>query len=215
MDFLETRPAVMDFAPQIGHGAIRSFVMGERSVDPTAEPTKEELTAMADVVQEAIEAGAAGLSSTFAEIHQDVHGNNVPGCFARTAECVALAKGAGRAGYAVYETAGAPDVAKNVTDGKHPMEALVEIGQETTVSFLCNEQGMRRSLEWLEKVNAGGSRVFGQVFNRAQGLLLGLNGVINVFAVRSPTYCKHRAEPLAQRIQSLQNPIVRAAILDE
>ena len=69
MDFLATRAAVMDFAPQIGHGAIRSFVMGERSVDPTAEPTKEELAAMADVVQEAIEAGAAGLSSTFAEIH--------------------------------------------------------------------------------------------------------------------------------------------------
>ena len=68
--------------------------MGERSVDPTAAPTAEELAAMADVVQvpsraiccclvflslflrdclrfqEAIEAGAAGVSSTFAEIHQ-------------------------------------------------------------------------------------------------------------------------------------------------
>ena len=76
MDHLDALPSVMDFAPQIGHGAIRSFVMGERSVDPQAAPTDEELEAMADVVQEAIEAGAAGLSSTFAEIHQDVHGNN-------------------------------------------------------------------------------------------------------------------------------------------
>ena len=215
MDHLDTRPAVMDFAPQIGHGAIRSFVMGERSVDPTAEPSDEELAAMADVVQEAIEAGAAGLSSTFAEIHQDVHGNNVPGCFATTAECVALAQGAARAGYAVYETAGAPDVQKSIAEGKNPMESLVEIGRETTVSFLCNEQGMGRSLAWLEEVNAGGSRVFGQVFNRAQGLLLGLDGVINVFAIRSPTYCKYRAQPLAERVRSLSDPSVRATILDE
>lgn len=170
---------------------------------------------MADVVQEAIEAGAAGLSSTFAEIHQDVHGNNVPGCFATTAECVALAQGAARAGYAVYETAGAPDVQKSIAEGKNPMESLVEIGRETTVSFLCNEQGMGRSLAWLEEVNAGGARVFGQVFNRAQGLLLGLDGVINVFAIRSPTYCKYRAQPLAERVRSLSDPSVRATILDE
>ena len=90
LDHLDRRPAVMDFAAQIGHvrlmvvpwlhfsaqklvacntglrvqGAIRSFVMGERAVDPAAQPTAEELQAMADVVQEAIEAGASGFSST-------------------------------------------------------------------------------------------------------------------------------------------------------
>ena len=113
----------------------------------------------------------------------------VPGCYATTAECVALAQGAKRAGYCIYETAGAPDIAKNVAEGNNPMEALIEIGMETPVSYLCNEQGMRGSLEWLEQVHASGARVYGQVFNRAQGLLLALDGVINVFDVRSPT-CK-------------------------
>ena len=39
--------------------------------------------------------------------------------------------------------------------------------------------------------------------------------MINVFCVRSPTYLKHRHEPLAQRVASLSQPAVRAAILDE
>ena len=69
LDDLEQSPAVMDFAPQIGHAAVRSFVLGERCVDPLFVPSEEEVQLMADVVQEAVEAGAAGFSSTFAEIH--------------------------------------------------------------------------------------------------------------------------------------------------
>eukprot|EP01046_Picozoa_sp_COSAG06_P026913 COSAG06_NODE_2344_length_7035_cov_13.462659_5_plen_166_part_00 len=71
LDDLEKSSAVMDFAPQIGHAAVRSFVLGERCVDPAFSPNEEEVQAMADVVQEAVEAGAAGWSSTFAEIHMD------------------------------------------------------------------------------------------------------------------------------------------------
>ena len=73
LDDLEQSPAVMDFAPQIGHAAIRSFVLGERCVDPLFVPSEEEVQLMADVVQEAVEAGAAGFSSTFAEIHMGEH----------------------------------------------------------------------------------------------------------------------------------------------
>ena len=46
------------------------------------------------------------------------------------------------------------------------MSSLIELGKETTISFLCNEGGMFNSLRWLEDVHAQGSRVFGQVFNR-------------------------------------------------
>ena len=102
----------------------------------------------------------------------DVHGNNVPGCYASEAEVLAMAQAARRAGYAVYETAGAP--------GDKGLEGLLEIGKEVTVTFTLPEAGMSRSLEWLQKANAGDSTVIGQVFARAQGLLLGLEGVIQV-----------------------------------
>ena len=57
--------------------------------------------------------------------------------------------------------------------------------------------------------------VWPQVFARAQGLLLGLDGVLNVFPLRSSTYRAHMALPLAARVAALRRPAVRAAVLDE
>ena len=174
-----------------------------------------------------------------------MHGNNVPGCYASEAEVLAMAQAARRAGYAVYETAGAP--------GDKGLEGLLEIGKQVTVTFTLPEAGMSRSLEWLQKANAGDSTVIGQVFARAQGLLLGLEGVIQVrddplltlyhagladcasfllpdshcvwsdplcavpqpFSVRSETFLAMRHKPLPEIVAQLREPAVRAAILDE
>ena len=164
---------------------------------------------MSDVVQEAIEAGAAGWSSTFAEIHMDVHGNNVPGCFADLEEVLELAKAASRGGYAIYECAGAPGVSTN------GMKSLEDIGKIMPVTYTLTEAGMAKSLEWLEKVNGRGSNVIGQIFSRAQGLLLGLGGLIQPLNVRSATYLAMREQPLEQRLAALRDPAVRAAIIRE
>eukprot|EP01047_Picozoa_sp_COSAG01_P036961 COSAG01_NODE_2909_length_6876_cov_2.019171_8_plen_190_part_00 len=144
LDALERRSAVMDFAPQIGHAAVRSYVLGERCADPSYTPSSEEVAAMADLVEEAVVAGAAGFSSTFAEIHMDVHGNNVPGCYASESEVHALAAAASRGGnHAVYECAGAPDVQNQ------GLRALEAIGHLIPVTFTLVEAQMERSLAWL------------------------------------------------------------------
>lgn len=209
LDELETYESVLDFAPQIGHAAVRSFVLGERCADPSYTPTDEEVATMSNVIQEAVEAGAAGWSSTFAEIHMDVHGNNVPGCFADLEEVLELAKGAARGGYCIYECAGAPGLSKN------GMVSLETIGKIMPVTYTLTEAGMDRSLVWLEKINTAGCKVVGQIFSRAQGLLLGLNGVIQPLNVRSATYLSMRELPLEQRVAALRDPEVRAAIISE
>lgn len=209
LDELDTYEAVMDFAPQIGHAAVRSFVLGERCADPTYTPTEEEISAMSDVVQEAVEAGAAGWSSTFAPIHMDVHGNNVPGCFADLTEVLELAKAAARGGYCIYECAGAPGVSKN------GMASLETIGKIMPVTYTLTEAGMEKSLAWLEKINKDGCQVIGQIFARAQGLLLGLNGVIQPLSVRSTTYLSMRELPLEERVVALRKADVREAIIRE
>ena len=217
LDHLDGIRAVMDFGSQLGHAAVRSFVLGERAVDPGVEVSDAEMQAMADVVQEAIEAGAVGFSSTFAEIHQDIHGNNVPGCWCSEDEMMALAKAMGRAGRAVYESAGAPNT-RAMKDGgvTNNLRFLEEVGRETVVSLLVSEAGIERQTAWLEKCHANGSEVWGQVFARAQGLLLGLDGVLNVFSIRSKTYREYRnLKPLAARVARLQDPGVRAAIFSE
>ena len=60
LDSVERRGTVINYAAYIGHTALRLYVMGDEGYD-RAEATDDELTRMADVVREALAAGAAGV----------------------------------------------------------------------------------------------------------------------------------------------------------
>ncbi|MGQ4808614.1 D-aminoacylase [Candidatus Entotheonellaceae bacterium PAL068K] len=75
----------MNFAPLVGHGAVRIAVMGFDNRPPTAN----ELAQMQRLVGEAMEDGAFGLSSGLIY---------TPGCYGDTDELIALARVAGQAG---------------------------------------------------------------------------------------------------------------------
>ena len=107
------------------------------------------------------------------------------------------------------ECAGAPGVSVN------GMKSLEDIGKIMPVTYTLTEAHMDKSLEWLEKVNSRGATVVGQIFSRAQGLLLGLNGLIQPLNVRSATYLAMREQPLEQRLAALRDTAVRAAIVRE
>ena len=62
LDALEKMPRVMDIATQVPHGSVRAYVMGERGAR-NEDPTADDLIAMAQIVQEGIEAGALGFTS--------------------------------------------------------------------------------------------------------------------------------------------------------
>ena len=55
LDALDERRFMLDVGTQVPHAAVRAYVMGERSMD--AEPTDEDLTQIAAIVREGIEAG--------------------------------------------------------------------------------------------------------------------------------------------------------------
>lgn len=72
------KPSV-NIAPLVGHGTIRSAVLGFDS----SKPTENDLTKMKEFVKEAMEAGALGISTGLIYI---------PGTFASTEEIIELAK---------------------------------------------------------------------------------------------------------------------------
>ena len=78
-DALEQSPASVNFATFVGHGSIRALIVGEDD----RPPSDDELDAMRAAVQEAMEAGAYGLSSGLIY---------APGRFATTEEVIELAK---------------------------------------------------------------------------------------------------------------------------
>jgi N-acyl-D-aspartate/D-glutamate deacylase len=88
LDWMQGRLGV-NVVTQIGHSALRRYVMGEDAIERVATP--EEIAEMVRVAEEAMEAGAFGISSSQAFHQRGEHGENIPSVFADDAETFALA----------------------------------------------------------------------------------------------------------------------------
>jgi N-acyl-D-amino-acid deacylase len=88
LDSVTRHGTVLNYTAYIGHTAVRLFVMGDDGYERAATP--EELTRMANVVREAIAAGAAGVASSSAQTHNGDGGRPVPSRLAGIDELEAL-----------------------------------------------------------------------------------------------------------------------------
>src|SRR5271169_7023960 len=68
LDAVERTPKGINYAPYVGHSALRTYVMGERAFTDTAQP--DEIEAMKREVRAAIRAGAAGFTTSRTRNHQ-------------------------------------------------------------------------------------------------------------------------------------------------
>jgi N-acyl-D-aspartate/D-glutamate deacylase len=226
MDALEGRRFSMDVGTQIPHGALRAYAMGQRGFDDL-QANEEDIAAMAVLVEQAVHAGALGVSTSRSEAHQSSTGQAVPGTWAEQRELTALAQGLQRGGGGVlqaiptlmdgYEN---PGLSIERTTTAAEVEMLGRVSQATgcTVTFLML-QNSRRPDEWRQclaasdAANANGARLVPQVPGRPIGTLVSL-GTYHLFQ-RRPTYMKIAGLPLAERAAEMRKPEVRAAILAE
>ncbi len=93
MRFIEPGLGV-NVAAMIGHSALRFYVMGEESQQRSA--TEDEITRMCELVEEAMKAGAAGISSSYVDIDENM--NPVPSRLADLGEKIALARAMRKSG---------------------------------------------------------------------------------------------------------------------
>ena len=96
---IRRRGTVLNFTTYIGHTALRLYVMGDAAYERAATPA--EVERMCQIVREAIDAGAAGFSTSFAYTHRGIDGKPVPSRFAERNEIEALFLAAGQAGRGV------------------------------------------------------------------------------------------------------------------
>ena len=75
------------------------------AVHATKTATDDDIAAMARIVQEAIEAGALGFSTSRTEAHRAIDGEPVPGTFAAEDELFGLGRAMAAGGRAVFEVA--------------------------------------------------------------------------------------------------------------
>jgi N-acyl-D-aspartate/D-glutamate deacylase len=86
----------VNLACYIGHSSIRRYVMGEAGSE--REANADELKAMRAIIREAMEAGAAGFSSSHVPTQVDGDDRPIPSRFSAHDELIALAREAGQAG---------------------------------------------------------------------------------------------------------------------
>ena len=102
LDLVGRRGTSLNFTAYIGHTALRLYVMGDAAYERAATP--EEIDRMCQLVDEALQVGAAGLSTSFSFAHRGVDGKPVPSRFAEMDEVEALFMAVGRAGKGVVLT---------------------------------------------------------------------------------------------------------------
>jgi N-acyl-D-aspartate/D-glutamate deacylase len=212
LDALEATPRTIDVAAQVPHCALRAYVMGDRAHDN--DTTAEEIAEMSRLAEEALRAGACGVSTSQTILHSSKHGL-VPGTHAMPEELVALGEAVGRAGHGVFQ------IISDHFQGAADREWLVDLVDRTgiTATYPLAQAGFapeafRAALAASKEDTAVGRRIIPQVANRPTGMLFGLQSSLHPFFTH-PTYRALASLPLAERVARLRDPEVRAALVAE
>jgi N-acyl-D-aspartate/D-glutamate deacylase len=220
LDALGARKFGVDVGVQVSHGAVRAYAMGERGA--ANEPaTPDEIATMATIVQEAVEAGALGFSTSRTLGHRAMDGRPVPGTFAAEDELFSLGRAMQRGGRAVFELAPLGAAGEDLLAPEREMAWMVKLSDDLDrpVSFTLLQidaapDAWRGLMDESLRAFDAGAQVVPQIAARPFGMLLGFP-TRHGFSGR-PTY-----RALAARLgpdellTELARPAVRAQILGE
>ena len=214
LDALEVRPRAIDIAAQVPHCAVRAYAMGERGI--ANEPADEDdVRLMADVVREALRAGARGFTTTRTIAHLTADGDRVPGAFAEERELLGLADAVGAVG---GRTIGwISDLDEEAYELGLLRRMAERAGGRTWLTVVQRDERPDQwasVLGYLEEAAADGVALHAQVAARPVGLMLGLSASLHPFSTM-PAYREIAHLPLAERVAILHRPDFRARLLGQ
>ena len=179
LDTLDARRFAVDIGTQIPHGAVRGYVMGERGA--RNEPaTPEDIAAMADIVQEAVEAGALGFSTSRTIAHRAIDGEPVPGTYAAEEELFGIGRAMARGGASIFELAPAGVDGLDLSPAAAEMSWMRRLSAEIErpVTFIVLQVDLAPDL-WKMQMEESmtaldeGAEIYPQIANRPFGMLIG------------------------------------------
>src|SRR5581483_8607694 len=212
LDALDGMPRSVDVAAQLPHAVVRAYVMGERAHDEAAKG--DELTEMAAITEEALKAGAVGVTTSRTILHSSRHGF-VPGTNAPPDELLALADAVRRAGHGVFEMVS--DHQGGEGDRAWFLDFTRASGAPVTYALAqapYAPAAYKDALAAAERDHADGLPIVPQVSCRPTGMLFGLQSRLHPF-ITHPTYRAIADLPIDERVAKLRQPDVRAALLTE
>ena len=170
---------------------------------------------MCAIVQQAVRAGAVGFSTSRTPNHETSDHKPVASRIAEWSEVRAIVNAMRETGAGMFEIAGEPDP-DNTGDYQRRLKALsLESGAPITWGLFSSRESpekWRRSLDLLDKTVAEGGHMFAQVHSRALNVLY----TFESYTPLDPWYVWRdiRALPLAEQKAKLQDPAVKAELVD-
>jgi N-acyl-D-aspartate/D-glutamate deacylase len=215
LDALERKPRVMDLGTQIGHGALRAFVMGERGAD-NEDATPDDIAQMAEITHEALRAGALGFSTSRTALHKSKNGEYVPGTSAKPDELLGIADAVRRAGHGIFQMS-AEHWRRPDTEWQWMRDVAAKTGVRLSINLNQPAEDpdlWRETLSLMDAAHRDGMNIEAQVAGRSIGLIMCLQGTVNPIMMHA-AYQEVAALPFAARVAALGEPERYARLLIE
>ncbi|MEZ4330975.1 MAG: amidohydrolase family protein [Myxococcota bacterium] len=200
LDAIDRLEKGIHYAAQIGHSALRTYAMGERAFEETAND--DDLHAMQAELRSALAAGAIGFSTSRTHQHRTSDDRPVASRLAAWSEVETLVRTMGETGLGVFqyvEDPAPPDRAESRRD------ELIALAVETGVPFaapaLLDAQAV---LPMLDLCAARGGRMFGLAHCRGIGTMSSFRTQLPFD--RLPVWRELRALPIEEQRRQLADP---------
>ena len=210
LDAIERKEFVMDLGFMIGHGPVRSYVMGYDRCQNQVDASKDEINQMSEIVEKAINAGALGFSTSRTILHRDVYGVYVPGTEASSEEMKELAFAVDRAGEGTLE------IVSDWLDQEIEMSWMKEYVEKSDcgLTLLQTNGDSVKTILYCEEQFLKGKNVRPQFPGRNVGLMFGLESSLHPF-IGHPSYKEISHLSLNERLSIMRDPSFKQKILNE
>ena len=210
LNAIEKKDFVMDLGFMMGHGPLRSYVMGYERCQNQVDASETEINKMSELVTEAINAGALGFSTSRTILHRDIYGKYVPGTEASSEEMRALAFGVDKAGQGTLE------ITSDWLDEEIEMSWMKEYVKKSDcgLTFLQTSGDAVKTILFAEEQFLKGKNIRPQFPGRNVGLMFGLESSLHPF-IQYPAYKEIADLPLDQKYEIMKDPDFKKKLLGQ
>ena len=216
MNIVDKLPKTINYAANIGHSALRTHVMGERSWEQQA--TADDIGAMEHELLDALDAGAIGFTSSRSTAHRLPEPDNryVASYHASWDEMSHLVCAMGQTGRGVFEysrerdtRSADPAVRKAAND--RLLELAVKSRVPITFGLPGGSKGTDDNLKLLDDAARAGGRMFGQTHTRGISHVLSFKGRLQFDDF--PEWKRVRALPIEEQRKAFSDPEQRKILV--
>lgn len=212
---VERRPKALNYAMYVGHSALRMYVMGRRAL--TDQASADDIRAMTRLIDEALRAGALGVSTSRTHTHLTPEGTPVASRLAGWDEIDAIFAAMAEAGTGIFQVGQELLTHKaNIAFLQHMRDLALRYKRTVMFGLVGTRQGddpvsWQTQAKVIKDVNDAGGRMFGQGTTRSINAIFSLKSYLPFDVL--PEWKDVRARPLEEQARLLRDPARRRQLV--